>query len=346
MNMYKRTILTALAASSAVMTACGSPENSRLQTFFGPHNIEVIETSRLASTPSAQNVGAVFLMLVDDTGKSVSIIKHCSAIQISPRYVLTNAHCMQKKSETEYVDFYFSKDFVAEDGESGRSVINDLAGEIYFTFEGKTLLSQREGLLPNLKVHTVETRLDYALLEITDPNFDDHHIDIDQIEAPEVGMELNLLGYPNGLPLTRTTDCRINATGINEIKHDCDSAGGSSGGLVFDAKTGAAVALHRQGVFENSYAFYKDHGRSETTLELAERECSEKYKLEKGSEQFQQCVALRSEKFLFNRAIPLNSIIADLKEKGVAFDSKKNSEVLKYVDRPCISLEQLSCDEK
>ncbi|RZA24397.1 MAG: serine protease [Proteobacteria bacterium] len=322
LRMLSANGLKALPLFLILLSACHTQESSTLKTFFGTHDIQILEDKDL-TTNIDHSVGAVYIMTVDEQGKSLAINKFCSGIQIGPRFVLTNAHCVKMKSATAYVDLYFSKDFIALEGEGQKPVkAVDLAGNLYLQFDGKTKMDEKptKGLSANLEVRYVSKTLDFALLALTDDFCDRTYMDMNLIEAPAIGQALTLLSYPNDMPLTRSTNCSVEALVPNEMKHTCDSAGGSSAGLLMSASTGAPVGLHRQGVFENSTAFFNEHGRSETTVELAERECAEKYKIEVGTEKFAECVKVRSATFLFNRGIPLKDIQAELNAQGFGAD--------------------------
>ncbi|RYZ74117.1 MAG: serine protease, partial [Proteobacteria bacterium] len=270
MILRKRTanVLKALPLFAIMLTACDTQESSTLKTFFGAHDVQILEDKDL-STSLERSVGAIYIMTVDEQGKSLAINKTCTGIQIGPRFVLTNAHCVKMKSETDYVDLYFSKDFIAKEGEGQKPIkAVDLAGNLYLQFDGKTRMDDKptKGLSANLEVRYVSKTLDFALLALTDDYCDRTHMDMNLVEAPAIGQPLTLLSYPNDMPLTRSTNCSVEALVPNEMKHTCDSAGGSSAGLLISAATGVPVGLHRQGVFENSTAFYNEHGRSETTV--------------------------------------------------------------------------------
>ncbi len=297
------------------LAACGSESASEIKTIFGHFDLKVLTRSQ-TETSLQRSVGAIFLASLDQKAQASQMIKFCSGIQISPRHVLSNAHCLKKKSEDTYVDLYFSKDYVALDGEEKKYTVDDAGGSLYLRFRGATLLDPETAHAPNLKPLFVSSTLDYAIFEITEQGFDSEHIDL--ARAPEIQepSTAGLLAYPNAMPLTWSDSCQITPYLKGESKHDCDSTGGSSGGLLFDALSGAPLALHRQGVFNNSIQFYREHGRSEEAAELAARECREKFKIDEQSPDLPACIKFRSEHFGFNRAIPLADIRADLTKEA------------------------------
>lgn len=296
----------------ALGTACQPASPSQMKTIFGEHNFRVIEESQVKSGLE-KSVGALYL-----TGY---VQKFCTALQIAPRFILTNAHCMKKKDADHYVDFFFTKDYLAQDGQGAQYTADDVFDELYLTFHGAVRYDavQTPDLQPNLKIRHVATNLDYAILEITDPNFSTDFTSIRQASA--VGEQAaELLSFPNAMPLTRSYACTVKPLDAAQLRHDCASAGGSSGGILYDPTTQAPLALHKQGVFYNGAAFYQEHHRSETAVELAQHECQEKYKLEVGSDTYQKCVDYRSQNFAFNRAVPLQKVVESLqKTQGELF---------------------------
>ena len=293
--------------------ACRGEESSTLKTFFGPHAITVIEESQVQSALE-KSLGALYVTAKDENQKTIGTQKICTALQISPKHVLTNAHCMKKKDADNYADFYFSKDYIALDGEGSAYSVDDLFDEIYLKFTGKTRMDPRDAadITPNLKVSFVSIDLDYAVLEITDASFDANFTPLSAAVPVTAHTDVQLLSFPNAMPLTRSSNCAIDPLDAKQIKHDCGSSGGSSGGILFLPGSSIPVALHKQGVYFNSATFYRDHLRSETPVELAARECSEKYNLDPKAEKYQACIDHRSKNVLYNRAVPLTLIQADL----------------------------------
>lgn len=314
-NTFSRP-LAFMSFISVLFVACNAQENSQQKTLFGTHNYRVLELSEIKSDLE-KSVGALYITTRDDASQKSYTQKFCTALQIAPRFVISNAHCIKKKDADTYVDFFFSKDYIALDGEASSFIVEDLADEVYLRFKGKVKddAAMNPELKPNLRLSYLAKDLDYAILEIIDPDFSKFYTS--PVLAPALDQErsVQLLSYPNAMPLTLSFQCSLRPLDPLQLRHDCASAGGSSGAVLFDAETKQPLALHKQGVYFNSADFYKQHQRSENPVELAQLECQDKYNLEVDSELFKTCVETRSQNFLFNRAIPFHSIIESLRSK-------------------------------
>lgn len=297
-----------------LLVACGGQNPSTPKSMFGKHNLSVIEESQRKSLPET-SVGAIFLMSQDDSGRTKIFQKYCTGVQISKKHLLTNAHCMKYKAQDVFVDMHFSKKFVALDGEGPKRQVDDLFGEIYLRFQGRTRLDDvpLAERTPNVRVAMVAKDLDYAVLELTDDTSgDDSHVRFADFQPLIQSAQLGVVGFPNAMPLTRSRDCSILELKEGELRHDCDTLTGSSGGLVYDVNSGQPLALHRRGSGKNASSYYQKSGQSEDARAMAERQCREDFGLGPQDGNFSECIQVRQTNFIFNQAIPLADIAKSL----------------------------------
>lgn len=297
-----------------LLISCGGHNLSVSKSIFGAHNFRLVEESQRDHVPET-SVGAIFLLSQDEGGRTHLFQKYCTGVQISRKHVLTNAHCMKYKAKDVFVDMHFSKKYVALAGETTKYQAEDLYGEIYLRFHGRTRLDDVPvaARTPNVRVAMVAQDLDYAVLELTsDSSGDNGHVGFSSFAPIAPGAALGVLGFPNAMPLTLSQDCTVLEIKGAELRHDCDTLTGSSGGLVYDLQSGQPLALHRRGPGKNSTEYYQQSGQSEDASAMAARQCREDFKLDPQDDSFSQCIDVRKKNFIFNQAVPFVDIARSL----------------------------------
>lgn len=150
----------------------------------------------------------------------------CTAALIAPDRIITNAHCIpgdEGRVDEATVRFgYFTQ------GDTGSAA---------FTVDVKPIDADR--------------RLDFSILKVHGNPASRYPVLQRTIRSAQDNESLYILHHPGGQPqrLTRAF-CRAfpqQATGNDQIKHQCDTLPGSSGSLIFAAIDGAIVGLHHSG---------------------------------------------------------------------------------------------------
>ena len=160
--------------------------------------------------------------------------KSCTGFLVSPRYLITNAHCVIDRR--------------GADGGHGEPGIADHV-ELRLGYTDKSETGAVYGLvLPQVEMNR---DLDYAILEVRgDPAGRFGFLSI-SVAPPVDNMPLWMIGHPRGRPqqLSRTR-CKSAAPAYyrkNRLRHFCATKPGSSGSPVFDAASRQVIALHSAG---------------------------------------------------------------------------------------------------
>lgn len=165
-------------------------------------------------------------------------VANCTAALLPDNRLLTNAHC------------YFDPDLVA----AGFSIVQE--ARINFNYTSKDDL----GAVRTYRVLTgeiaVDEALDALLLQVVgDANADlGGHIPMRMRRDLQPYQSLAMIHHPGADPQQFSSGtCQIHrrqdeiAGDRSPLRHTCESIGGSSGSLLFDARTLAVVGLHNQG---------------------------------------------------------------------------------------------------
>ena len=168
-------------------------------------------------------VGRIEILMQKPDGRRG--VSYCTGTLISPRYILTNHHCIPGKK------------------------FKVLRAQIRFGY----LTRRTQGRVYPLAIQPVETHraLDYAIVRVGgNPSAIYGHIKIKAYPA-QAGEELFIIHHPLGQPkrLTRK-DCRAsprNHFRRHMLRHRCDTEGGSSGSLIFSDISLNLVGLHFAG---------------------------------------------------------------------------------------------------
>lgn len=171
----------------------------------------------------SEPIGRIEILMEKPDGKRG--VSFCTGTLISPRYVLTNNHCIP--------------------GQKFRV----LRAQIRFGY----LTRQSKGQVFPLAIQPVETRrdLDYAIVQVGGNPADYYGYIKIRARPAEAGEEFFIIHHPLGQPkrLTRK-DCRAAPGGHFRkqlLRHRCDTEGGSSGSLIFSDISLNLVGLHFAG---------------------------------------------------------------------------------------------------
>jgi hypothetical protein len=172
----------------------------------------------------ARPIGRIDVVLKNkSTGEEIGT--SCTGSLLAGNRVLTNHHCLPIEGELVPVKASILMNYLSLDGES----------------------SERFELDP--KPLAANPTLDYAIAQASgDPNarFGMVHF---HVVGSQPEQSLMVIHHPLGRPkmMSRFRCLTIKDQPVpTELRHRCDTLGGSSGSLMFDA-TGAVVALHREG---------------------------------------------------------------------------------------------------
>ena len=154
---------------------------------------------------------------------------YCSGTLIAPDLVLTAGHCMQAKEN-------FPDACAAARFGFGYAVLK--AGE-----QPGSLAREDVYSCAALALYAKSGDEDYAVVRLDRP-VSGHRAAAVSFSYARPGAGIFTVGGPYGLPLKVTGGSKIRSNDGSRVSTDLDTSGGNSGGGVFDAATGAIIALH------------------------------------------------------------------------------------------------------
>jgi len=153
---------------------------------------------------------------------------YCTAFVVSPRLMLTNAHCIDTDAEmrSALVDFDYDR--------------RKPSATVGFT-----------------ELAAMDRALDYALLRLAEPTA---RTPLTLRGTPLAEKSpLVIIEHPGGRPKrVSLVDCRVRGVslpglaGMTDFGHFCDTEGGSSGSAIQDFASGAVIGLHHLGFEQGS----------------------------------------------------------------------------------------------
>lgn len=171
----------------------------------------------------ARPVGRLDILLQDSAGKQAAA--HCTGELLPGDYVLTNHHCLPQGGEKVPVRAIIVMDFLTQDGKGARPFEVD----------------------PKPVEHNA--RLDYAIAKVKG-NPTARYGSVKLAATPTSGApSLMVIHHPAGRPkvMSRFRCMATRQQGdAAELRHRCDTLGGSSGSLLYDSRN-SGIALHKQG---------------------------------------------------------------------------------------------------
>lgn len=248
----------ALSASLTIV-ACGKNLNnvSAQKSMSDMLSLDILTEGHEFETSPASYIGGLATPLKDPSNPSeVYWDVSCSAFQINATHIVTAAHCIKK-------DQVFARQWRSRGTNRKEFKVVPLGDSPRLVFMGELVENAEESLNgeETLSVVWIDIDRDIALLRQTKISGSEPLM----AQAVQVGMSIVLWSYPNGMPATKSYNCKIldydDQTG--RILHNCDSLNGSSGGLITNEK-GETIGLHQKGGFRNSYRYFQQNGKFET----------------------------------------------------------------------------------
>lgn len=200
----------------------------------------------------AKHIGRLQVCLMTPDGKPRSIqrggrtielkspfLANCTAALLPNNRLLTNAHCFYN-SELE---------------QAGFTIVRE--ARIDFNYTSKDDIGVVRTYLVSPRELNVDRDLDALVLQVLggDANSDlGGHIPMKMMSVIEPLQALGMIHHPGSDPQQYSSGtCQVHRRQAeipearSPFRHTCESMGGSSGSLLFDARTLALVALHNQG---------------------------------------------------------------------------------------------------
>jgi hypothetical protein len=249
----------ASAFTFLTLLGCQAQEASNAKAIFVASDLKLLTEKSWAEDASAQAVGSL-LDVIEIEGELITK-SFCTAVRISPRHILTAAHCEKPNGRVVFEPHYLAASSDAKNLEYlslGRSIRVLFRGE----YDERTKENAWQGK-PNLSTPIYSNKdMDFAIFDLG-YDLGEGYVSIEDFSFER--SSLRLYGFQNGTPLTVADHCQ-GYYSQGTVRHDCDALTGSSGGLVVDDQN-RPLALHTfssaknlggasvaQGVFEDHAA--------------------------------------------------------------------------------------------
>jgi V8-like Glu-specific endopeptidase len=293
----------AIAQMCLLFIGCNNTEQlSNTKTVFEESKISLVSTSDISPKKSIAAVGnllRVFLPTEEDQEKFY--IPSCTAIQISDQHILTAKHCVQP-------EMVYNKDQIALESDLNLIEYRVYGDNIRLNFDGELIEQANNALNQELLKNPIyiDSELDFAIYKLPEKNNSKYINIFKRVSKRQNYDNLTLYGHPNGIPLSKSTNCK-GAVAEGYFYHTCDSLSGSSGGLIVDSVSDTPIALHVAGSAFGGGLYYREHGLFQSPEQIA---------IESGcradSKDFESCVIVKGR----NKAILLTTIAEKIKKNS------------------------------
>lgn len=296
---------TAIISTFVTLTGCKPGlEASTPASAFGQLDAEFVPLGNWDA------IGALLAVWHPEEGHPVVMGSQCSGVLLPGRLILTNAHCTPASGNPPGISLRWSNAYRAKSVEIEQ--IRSYEQNTTISFQGDLVYSEQDlpsWGLSSRPVFRSGAELDYQLYDIEDgQDLVAEVLPLDYGDSRSSGPSI-LVSHPKGMPLLQSGACTRKLQG-DAYLHDCDSLKGSSGGAIIDPVTNVLLGLHSQGYSTNDPKVFAERGRFEEREELIAKECSQRSPPER------EACFIDAKSKAYNRAIPLASILADLKARA------------------------------
>lgn len=254
------TIATALTAF-----ACQRSEGSRPFALYGDLDLRLVGSAQYEADPWASAVGAM-VYGSPDTIAFLENTSDCTGFAISPELILTAGHCQQ----AEPFAYVFNPLKLAKDPEAQVLEI-EISRSVRLKPLQELIPAAAEAIEKPAWISLVyrDNLRDFSIYRHPQKNLSRY---IDLFDSGSASGDLALYAFPQSLPLTVAGPCQGQiGSSARDVWHDCDSLGGSSGGLLVNQSEQKPLGLHHFGGGDNFGSYYSEQGRFELPEDMLAR---------------------------------------------------------------------------